>query len=361
MPPLLAAFLLLGCAVEPPPNDDLLTLDQQLENMLVHCRNDGITDLKTLQDTLNEGGSGLSEGCIDALGKIDFEQLVALPDFQLDFDTPHPNEVINPLRQDRNWFNISSNDKKYDAHYFSSGLDTDIIGKIKLTGIAPNGDTVPLKNFILQNINPDDVAVNFLTDYSTSMINSDLFRISDYFKRIYAGFPNGISTQVAVFSDTIKYRTKGFVTDYNKIQEALDFDHTYIRGGTALYDSWGYSIASLVMQKKPIIINILMTDGFENASSPRSRGLLKDMIRDSGAFNVVIASTWAEPADLNDIIGKNGFVAFKYQIEQSQTIIADIAEALRNMKILRVQDNLDGLDGIRIEYGNEAKLLIPIH
>ena len=358
---LVGLVLLAGCAAEPQPNDGLLTLDDQLANVFDNCSKNGIVDLQTLEDTLNDGGAALSKECVTALGKVDYEQLVALPEFSLDFDTPRPNEVLNPVRQDQNWMSIREFDKKEHSHYFSSGLDTDIASKIKVTGIAPDGSTVSLHNFILENIDVNEVAVNFITDYSTSMINSDLFNMSDYFKSIYAGFPEGVATQVAVFSDGMKYRTQGYSKDYNTVQSALDFDQNYVRGGTALYDSWSYSIATLVAQNKRIMVNILMTDGFENASSPLSRGTLKKMIKDSGVFNVVIASTWAEPADLNDIIGENGFVAFKYQIEQAQTIIADIATALQNMKVLRLQDDLEGLDGIQLEYGNEAKLLIPIH
>lgn len=360
-----AALVAGGCAVDQQTlladsETSLLTLDEQLDNAYVNCRKDGIVDLKTLQDKLNDGGGGLSKLCVEALGKIDFEELIASSDFKLDFDTPLPDVVINPLKDDPKWRSMSRFDTATSSHYFTSGGDTNIANNIKVTGIAPDGSDVPLHNFILQNIDVDEVAVNFITDYSTSMVNSDLLNMSNYFKTIYDAFPKGVATQVAIFSDAIKYRTSGFSTDYNTVQKALDFDHTYIRGATALYDSWAQSIAGLVYEDKRVLVNILMTDGFENASSPRSRKALERMIEETGVFNVVIASTWAEPGDLQDLIGENGFVAFKYQIENSQTIIADIAQALRNMKVLRVEDDIGGLDGIRLEYLNEAKLLIPI-
>jgi uncharacterized protein (DUF2237 family) len=353
----------LGCAEQIDPDaEEALTLDEQLSNTYQSCQNEGIRDIETMERILNAGAAHLGEHCVAALGKVDFEAMESEFGLELTFETPRPDRELNPLSDPgSSWQNITGWSSANNSAFVSTGTETNAANNMRVIGIDDEGRTSPVYNFFVNDLSVEDIAINFTLDYSNSMSNENLAYINDYFKDLHSSLPEGIPTRVTVFSDTTNFRTNGFVTDYAEIQAALDFDQSLTRGGTALYDAWNFSLPGLHEENRPVTINIIATDGFENSSSSRSRHLLESLIADTNTFNIILASTWAEPDAMEKIIGDKGFIAYKYQISQAQTIVADIKSMLENMKLIQIDDELADYQAVRLENGNKERLLIPLN
>ena len=337
-------------------------LTRQLEETYSACKNEGIDDIASLENSLNNGGNNLSKACRVALGSIDFAGIVSAFDVSLDFELPSPGQEINPLlSESSSWQKVSEWSAGEFTQYISTGLDFAGQSDISLQGVGSDGSITDITNFTVNAVVDGDVVISYTTDYSGSMLQSDILAVDGYFQDFHSTLPSTTPASVAIFSDELTAKTTGFVSDATTVNAALTFDSNYTRASTALYDAWGDALTKLEAENAKFALNIITTDGFENSSIVyASRSALRQKILDSKAFNIVIASSWAETSVLQGLVADKGIVIYKYQIDEAQRIIANIKTMMANMKEVVVSDGVSGFDSLNLIYNNETKTSIVL-
>jgi len=356
---IIGVIFLSACQVDV-DEDELDELATQLENVYSSCENEDINDVDDLENTLNAGGNNLSKACRNALAKVDFAALVDAFDIKLEFELPDPDKEINPLRTEASSWHIMSDWASINSTiYLSTGLDNVEQSDIILRGKTASGIESNINNFLLTDVFSNQLSLHYTTDYSASMLESDIVAVSGYYKQFHNTLSNSTLAKVAIFSDEVTDKTTGFTSDSGVINTAFDFDPSYERAGTALYDAWSTSIDSLETVNRAIMINLVTTDGFENSSS-MTKSQLQSKVSSSDVFNVVIASSWAETSKLKEIVGEKGFVVYNYQIDQATNIVNDINSLLSHVKMIQITDDVSGFEEISLIYAGKDKLKITL-
>jgi len=355
---LLLLLLIVSCTT----TLDEEELTQQLEDVYDACENDGIDDIDSLENLLNSGGNNLSNTCRVALGNVDFSGIVDAFDISLDFEIPSPGKEINPLlTESSSWQQMNTWSTTDSFQYISTGLDFVSQSAIEMQGVDNDGLRTTISDFTMTNVVESDVAISYTTDYSGSMLESDIVAINEYFQDFHLVLPDFTPTNVTIFSDEVTAKTSGFITDAPAVNAALTFDSNYMRGSTALYDAWGDALTKLDAENKKLTLNVVATDGFENSSTVyTTRNALQQKIVDSNSYNIVIAALWAETRVLQDLVGDKGIVIYKYQIDEAQRIIADLKTLLSNIVKIQVNEDVSGYTSLEIIYSDQTKTSIAL-
>lgn len=339
-------------------DQELSALEGQLEAAYEACENDGIDDLDSLEAALNNGGQNLSKSCRTALAIIDFQGVVNSFSISLNFEIPSPSDAENPFRdQSSSWQAMTQWISTSNNFYFSTGLDTNDPNNIIVEGVDATGNLTAITPDIAA-LSASEIAISYTTDYSGSMLEDDIIAVSAYYQDIHAAMPTNYSGRVDIFSDMVTNKT-AFTTTSSTLNSALAHDPDYERSLTALYDAWNTAITALNTRAEKVKINILTTDGYEN-NSTISITEITDAVQNSDVFNIIIASGWAEVDELKNIVGDKGFVIYKYQIDEAQTLIADLKNALDDINIVTVSSDVSAYDELRVSYQGETKLTLPL-
>jgi len=356
---LLSLLLFTACTVDVDEEE----LSEQLDEVYNACKNEGIDDIESFESVLNSGGNNLSKACRVALGNVDFAGIVSAFDVSLDFEVPSPGKEINPLISNASsWQELSEWSAADSLVHVSTGLDIAGQPDVIVQGVDSSGAITELSDFTISDITSgDDVAISYTTDYSGSMLQSDIVAVDGYFQDFHAILPNTTPASVTIFSDELTPKTNGFVTDSTVVNAALSFDGTYSRASTALYDAWGDALTKLDAQNKNILLNVITTDGFENSSTTYTNfNSVRQKIVDSNAFNIIIASSWAETSVLEGLVDGKGIVVYKYQIDEAQNIVANLKTMLSNVKVVKVNDDVSGYASLNLIYSDETKISITL-
>ncbi len=351
----LLVSLTVSCSVD---DQETQKLQDQLDAAYEACMNEGIDDLEALEDALNNGGQNLSKPCRTALGKIDFQGVVDSFKFNLAFETPTPGKTRNPFRdQESSWLALTPWNATDNSFYISTGLDTNDPAGIVIEGVDINGNKTALTANVA-DISSSQLAINYTTDYSGSMLLDDIVAVSGYYQDLHAVLPSGYLGRVDIFSDAVTNKT-GFTTTAATINTALQHDTAYTRASTALYDAWSTAITALNGRGEKVRINILTTDGYEN-SSTATKTALTTAVQASDAFNVIIASGWAEVDTLSTILGSKGILIYKYQIDEAYALAADMQNALGDIDVVTIPGGISGYKKILVSYQGKAKLTLTL-
>ena len=355
-------WVISGCNIDTQVTIDeqkLAALEAQLQLIYTECEDENISSQEDLEEALNNGGNGLSKGCRTAIGTLNFQDATDILSLSISFELPEPEADVNPVRERTTWIPVSGWDAQNTRISFSSGIENFDAGTVSVVGVLPSGALETIEDFSFSEIQVDDAAVGYTTDYSGSMLEQDLVSLSSYQTNFHAILPNGIPTMVQLFSNDATPRFEGFRTDEAGILSALAYDPDYRRRNTALFDAWYMAIESLQAQNKKAAINILATDGFENSSELYDEAALSSLIAGSDVFNLIVASGWSEKQRLQNIVGDKGIVIYKYQIDEAIEVANDINSLLDNIRILDLTEDLSSYSELRVIVNEVDKLVIP--
>ena len=339
----------------------LQELEQQLQSVYDSCVNEGINNVEKLETALNSGGNGISKSCRTALAKIDFEDVITKFNLKLNFEVPKLKNEINPFRiTESPWQNITQWDSNKKHLMITSGIESVDWSKTQIKGVSSEGVSTVINDVIFTNPLANNSAISYTTDYSASMLETDIRAVSQYFSNFHQVLPENLPATVQIFSDETISKTADFLSTNNDITLALAFDETYSRGATALFDAWGLALEKLSNQDKALSLNIIATDGFENHSVNYNEAQLIEAIQQSNAFNLIIASGWSEPARLQKLVSNKGIVVFQYQIDEAQQLSLDIADSLSNIKIVTINENITLYSELHFLLNDTTKLIVKL-
>ena len=361
---LLVMLSLMGACeanVEAEVDDQKLAeLQQQLREVYKECSNEGIQSPEELADVLNNGGNGLSKQCRTAMANVDFEGVVTKFNITLEFETPKPAEEVNPFRASDAWIMLTEWNATTNQLIVTSGIQTLNWDNVTIEGVNAEGAASLISGFSIVDLTASDLSIAYTIDYSGSMLEADITKVSEYFADFHGVLPAGIPASVQIFSDAVTVKTTGFQSDAETVTGALAFDQSYDRASTALFDAWGSALEKLASRNSILQLNIVATDGFENSSTSYDQAGLKALINQKVTFNLIIAAGWSEPDLLKNIVGENGMVVFKYQIDEALDIAEDISNTLAHIKLVTINENIDSYTKLRFSLNSVNKLIVSL-
>jgi uncharacterized protein YegL len=120
--------------------------------------------------------------------------------------------------------------------------------------------------------------VVFVLDKSGSMAGSEEHTISSFNEYLEKEKTNKFNTNITtvLFNDHYSYLHKRKAV--SKVNNLTDKEYS-VEGCTALYDSLGNAITFMEQEKTDQVLFIIITDGYENASSEYSKDKIRKMIK----------------------------------------------------------------------------------
>ena len=210
----------------------------------------------------------------------------------------------------------------------------------------------------------DDVlSLGFVTDYSTSISNAELAKVSDIYSIILDSLsPRQVMEGMVIdFSNLISLK-QDWTEDPALLRAAYQLDASFPRENTKLYDALGVSLLrdpgvhtdGLVERCRPAHMLITFTDGADNASFTYTKETLLPIIDDSKAVMIMLGSLSADKTTLMDLAGDQGAFVYAYNLSGIQNTVEKWADSLSQM----VKFTLDPATGfnagtIRIELGEK--------
>jgi len=214
----------------------------------------------------------------------------------------------------------------------------------------------------------DDVlSLGFVTDYSTSISDAELAKVSDIYSIILnslspPSLPQVLEGMVINFSNSILVK-QDWTEDPDLLKTAYQLDASFSRQNTALYDALGVALKrdpaviddGLVERCRPAHMLITFTDGADNASFIYTRETLLPIIDDSKAVIIMLGSLSADKTTLMDLAGDQGAFVYAYNLSGIESTVQKWASSLNEM-VKFTLDPATGFDAgtITIKLGDET-------
>jgi len=252
------------------------------------------------------------------------------------------------------------------ANSDGSPLTTEKAQLIKVTAISAEAETVldttqyALKK--LREYSGHNIAVSAIVDYSGSMNDADLADAAEIYHDLFSALQatSSFEANVLFFSDSVS-EIQTFTDDATIIQQALQVDIDYERGGTALFDAIGTGLTGLADRDEPIRLLVIATDGLENASQVYTqKDALYKLAREQRIPVIILGALLADlpllrkmAKETNGVFMYNRlFLYLKRDISRLSTILAEsIALELRQQE--------EEWERIRIE-ANDKRIELPL-
>jgi hypothetical protein len=214
----------------------------------------------------------------------------------------------------------------------------------------------------------DDVlSLGFVTDYSTSISDAELAKVSDIYSIILdslspPNLPPVMEGMVIDFSNSVLVK-QDWTEDPALLQAAYQLDAGFSRQNTALYDALGVALKrdpaviddGLVERCRPAHMLITFTDGADNASFTYTKETLLPIIQDSEAVMIMLGSLSADKTTLMNLAGDQGAFVYAYNLSGIQSTVQKWADSLSQM-VKFTLDPATGFDAgsITITLGGET-------
>jgi len=214
----------------------------------------------------------------------------------------------------------------------------------------------------------DDVlSLGFVTDYSTSISDAELAKVSDIYSIILdslspPNLPPVMEGMVIDFSNSVLVK-QDWTEDPALLQAAYQLDAGFSRQNTALYDALGVALKrdpaviddGLVERCRPAHMLITFTDGADNASFTYTKETLLPIIQDSKAVMIMLGSLSADKTTLMNVAGDQGAFVYAYNLSGIQNTVQKWADSLSQM-VKFTLDPATGFDAgtITITLGEET-------
>jgi hypothetical protein len=164
-------------------------------------------------------------------------------------------------------------------------------------------------------------------DWSSSMRPADTDRAQALAGAIVDRAPPGTAIEIIAFSGSVERRSR-FDTDRANVEAALDSTPSFPRGETALYDAAIVGIEDL-SSAGPARLLIVITDGFDNASSHSLQEVLDRAVRHRVPI-VPVATFLADPEVARTLAGLVGAWSYTPDLSAAEDGVETLARALSN-------------------------------
>ena len=213
----------------------------------------------------------------------------------------------------------------------------------------------------------DDLSLAFATDYSSSISDAELGAVTGMYRTILENLnpPNlpPVSEGIVIeFSSNVELR-QDWTEDDALLSAALAIDESFTRENTALYDAIGLSLEGdldsiddgLIERCRPAHMQVIFTDGFDNASLAYTKDTVLPIIDSSKTVTVMLGSLSADKELLAELAGEQGGFVYAYSLQDIESLVAKWAASLSEMVKLTL-DPATGFDGssITITLGGES-------
>jgi len=238
-------------------------------------------------------------------------------------------------------------------HIFATGTDNDgnplQLADFRSATVSIDGNPVdPDPVLHLVSVDPiaagDDVlSLGFVTDYSTSISDAELAKVSDIYSIILdslspPNLPPVMEGMVIDFSNSVLVK-QDWTEDPALLQAAYQLDASFSRQNTALYDALGVALKrdpaviddGLVERCRPAHMLITFTDGADNASFTYTKETLLPIIDDSKAVMIMLGSLSADKPTLMDLAGDQGAFVYAYNLSGIESKVQKWADSLSQM------------------------------
>ena len=158
------------------------------------------------------------------------------------------------------------------------------------------------------------LSVSLVTDYSSSMRDSDIDMMSELYTDLVTDLPVVYEAEVVVFSTEV-VQQQTFTEDAELLQAAVAPSSEIERDLTALYDGMGTSLDHLGERTRPARLLVVATDGAENASETWTQSAVIEAIEEENVMVVMIGSLFSDLDEFKALTGDRGiyFYAVDYQ------------------------------------------------
>jgi hypothetical protein len=183
------------------------------------------------------------------------------------------------------------------------------------------------------------LALSFVSDYSASMRDRDL-EISGEMYSDLATILGGFSVaDVSIFSSTVKKR-QDFTDDLTQVLQTLKVDPNFARESTALLDGMGEAGERLAARANAAKIQLVATDGSENASTEWTAAELIDQQNSSGHLTIMMGSLFADLDEMKSLIGSSGVYVYASEISRLKEYAFNLNRALgRSVQLVIPKDS----------------------
>ena len=209
------------------------------------------------------------------------------------------------------------------------------------------------------------LSLGFITDYSTSISDAELDTISTVYSLVLDSLPPVFEGAVINFSSAVNLQ-QDWIEDTATLRTALQRDNAFVRDRTALYDAIGFSLQrdlgdstdGLIERRRPAHMQVLFTDGEENASFQYTRDTLLPIINDSQAVMIMLGGLNADKDLLVELAGDRGAFVYAYDLASIENTVQNWAASLGHMVVFTLDSATGfGVGGIRIELGSDAVMV----
>lgn len=194
------------------------------------------------------------------------------------------------------------------------------------------------------------LSVGFVNDYSGSMSDADLELTAEIETDLVEVFPASFEAEITLFSTEVETRLP-FSEDEAKMLAALEYDESFLREATALYDGMGSGAESLAERKRALRLLVVATDGQENSSQTFDKPAIVDLVEDNQLCVLVLGSLFADPKELRDLAGPCGVFFYTPSYGDLKSAVSSYVESMSQLSEITISSEARGEGALSLSVG----------
>lgn len=194
------------------------------------------------------------------------------------------------------------------------------------------------------------LSVGFVNDYSGSMSDADLKLTAEIETDLVDVLPDTLEAEVTLFSTAVE-TTLPFTENESELLAALEYDESFLREATALYDGMGTGAQSLANRSRALRLLVVATDGQENASQTFDKTTIVEIVEDNQLCVLVLGSLFADPEELRDLAGPCGVFFYTPSYGDLKAAVSGYEESLAQLSEIVISSEARGEGAIALAVG----------
>ncbi|HXS18820.1 MAG TPA: vWA domain-containing protein [Polyangiaceae bacterium] len=199
-------------------------------------------------------------------------------------------------------------------------------------------------------IEGDLLSVGFVNDYSGSMSDADLRLTAEIETDLVNVLPDIFESEVTLFSSAVETRLP-FTENKSDLLAALEYDASFLRESTALYDGMGTGAQALASRSRPLRLLVVATDGQENASLSFDKPTILEIVEDNQLCVLVLGSLFADPEELRDLAGPCGVFFYTPSYGDLKAAVSGYVESMSQLSEIVVSSEARGEGALDLRVG----------
>ncbi len=196
----------------------------------------------------------------------------------------------------------------------------------------------------------DWISLGIVNDYSASMSTADLGTVAQIERDLFSYVPKVYESEVTLFSTEVTLK-QAFTQDQALLLAATQYDPTFTRDLTALYDGMGTGLDSLAQRSRPIRILLVSTDGLENSSTQYTKPPIVQKISDQRIAVVMLGALFADVAEMKSLMGPRGVFFYTPLYKDLRASVDQFLRSAAEMVEIRIPPEQAQARPIHIEAG----------